>query len=63
MVLDKEIESSRDDSLKYKTVQESEVLKNEIGTLYHEETMGAYVRSRSKWIEEGEKSSAYFLNL
>ena len=59
MVLDKEIESSRDDSL----IQESEVLKNEIGTLYHEETMGACVRSRSKGIEEGEKSSAYFLNL
>ena len=47
MVLDKEIETSRDNSL----LQEREVLKNEIGILYHEEAMGAYVRSRCKWIE------------
>ena len=31
--------------------------------MYKEESIAAYIRSRAKWLESGEKSSSYFLNL
>ena len=38
-------------------------LEKEIDKYYAEKCSGAYIRSRSIWIEKGEKSSSYFLNL
>ena len=38
-------------------------LQSELNELYKENTEAAYVRSRAKWIEQGEKNTSYFLNL
>ena len=38
-------------------------VENELETLYNEKAKGAQIRSRMKWIEEGEKNTKYFLNL
>ena len=37
--------------------------KQQLDLLYTNKAIGAQVRSRAKWIEEGETNSAYFLNL
>ncbi len=49
---------------------ETELLKNkrmkvkqELDSLYANKAVGAQIRSRAKWIEKGEKSTSYFLNL
>ena len=34
-----------------------------LNELYREKTEAAYIRSRAKWIEQGEKNTSYFLNL
>ena len=44
-------------------IQERSNLKKDIDTYYAEKSKGAYVRSRAKWIESGEKSTSYFLKL
>ena len=38
-------------------------LQTELNELYKEKTEAAYIRSRAKWIEQGEKNTAFFLNL
>ena len=38
-------------------------LKNELDELYTEKAKGYQIRSRAKWVQDGEKSTAYFLNL
>ena len=38
-------------------------LKNKLDALLTEKTIGYQIRSKSKWIEEGEKNTPYFLNL
>ena len=38
-------------------------LKIELGCILQEKVIGAQIRSRAKYIEEGEKSTSYFLNL
>lgn len=38
-------------------------LQSKLDNLYLERAQGAYIRSRAKWIEEGEKNSSYFSNL
>lgn len=38
-------------------------LKDEIDKLYMDLTKGAFIRSRSKWLEQGERNSAYFFAL
>ncbi len=38
-------------------------LQEELNSLYLEKAKGAFVRSRAKWLEFGEKKSAYFFNL
>lgn len=38
-------------------------LQSKLGVMYLYKAKGAYVRSRAKWIEEGEKNTAYFCNL
>lgn len=39
------------------------LLEKEVDDFYAEKCSGAFVRSRSVWIEKGEKCSSYFLNL
>lgn len=40
-----------------------ENLKNQLDNLYLDKARGAFIRSRARWIEEGEKNSSYFFNL
>ena len=42
---------------------ERDALVNDLNNLVSEKNKGAQVRSRAKWIEEGEKSTKYFFNL
>ena len=58
-LLDRTISNSSDPTLPIKR----ESLKNELNNLYQENSTAAYIRSRAKWLEEGEKSTPYFLNL
>ena len=57
--LDKEL-SKQKDLLKEK---QRKILKNELDNSYKSKAKGHQVRSRAKWVEEGERSSKYFLNL
>ena len=43
--------------------QERKILKQQYDNLYEQKAKGYQIRSRSKWVEDGEKSSAYFLSL
>jgi len=38
-------------------------IKDQINQLYYEKTKGYQIRSKAKWIEEGEHSTSYFLGL
>lgn len=38
-------------------------LQSKLDEIYMNKARGAYVRSRARWIEEGEKNSAFFCNL
>ena len=38
-------------------------VKLELNTILLDEAQGSIVRSRARWIEEGEKSTSYFFNL
>lgn len=40
-----------------------ENLQKELDCIYQEKARGAFVRSRRKWMEEGERNSKYFFNL
>ena len=42
---------------------QQEEYKNLLNDIYDKECKGAQIRSKVKWIEEGEKPSSYFLNL
>ena len=57
--LDKMIASQFNQNL----VCKREKLFSELTDLYKADTDGAFVRSRAKWIEKGEKNSSFFLNL
>ncbi len=41
----------------------SQSLQSQLDELYSEKANGAYIRSRARWIEKGEKSSSYFFGL
>ena len=43
--------------------EERQRLKDQLDTIFAKKSFAAFVRSRAKWIEDGEKSSSYFLNL
>ena len=43
--------------------EERTLLKQTLNRLYSDKARGAQVRSRARWVEQGEKSTAYFLNL
>ena len=36
------------------------LLKQQLDKLYDQKTLGYHIRSRAKWVEEGEKSTKYF---
>lgn len=38
------------------------LLQSKLDDIYKEKTKGAFVRSRCKWIEKGEKNTKYFLD-
>ena len=44
-------------------IEHMEVLKHALKMILNERTQGAIVRSRTKWYEDGEKISKYFINL
>jgi len=44
-------------------IKRRRTLKNELDELYEKKAKGYQIRSRAKWVEKGEKSSQYFLNL
>lgn len=41
----------------------SQKLQNQLDNLYLEKAKGAFIRSRARWIEEGEKNTSYFFSL
>ena len=43
--------------------EEKDKLKIELDEIYSVEAKGAQVRSKAKWVEEGERSTKYFLSL
>ena len=49
--------------LSQEQIHKREALQQELDLLYDEKAKGYQIRSRAKWIEEGEKSTRYFLNL
>ncbi len=59
-ILDREIEA---DSNNDELITNRKLLKEQLDALYLERSMGAHIRSRVKWVEEGERSTSYFLAL
>ena len=53
-----------DDKNRLETFQIQKIeLENNLGSYYNDKAKGHWVRSRTKWIEEGEVNSRYFLGL
>lgn len=50
-------------SLSEQEKQKLIILHSSLDNIYINKAKGAYIRSRAKWIEEGERSSAYFCRL
>ena len=46
-----------------KTDSERKLIKQKLDSLYEQRATGYYIRSRAKWVEEGERSTSYFLGL
>ena len=42
---------------------ERKLLKQELDSMYEQKAAGYQVRSRAQWVENGEKSTKYFLGL
>ena len=61
IAVDKKITESHETNSKL--YEERKVLKDNLDLLYYEKAVGAQIRSRSKWVEEGERATSYFLNL
>lgn len=38
-------------------------LQTQLDNMYLEKAKGAFIRSRARWIEQGEKNTSYFFNL
>ena len=63
-LLEKHLDSSSYSNPSYHIVAERIfTLKQELGNIFEYRTKGAIIRSKSQWYNEGEKNSAYFLNL
>ena len=52
-----------DGKQKEKNWTELERKRRELETIIEYQTIGAILRSKSRWYNEGEKNTAYFLNL
>lgn len=50
-------------SITVEETQELHTLQNRLDVIYLEKAKGAFVRSKAKWIEQGEKNSSYFYSL
>ncbi len=57
--LDKNIQINNDRNL----LEERKQMKQELDLMYHAKSKGYQVRSRARWIEEGERSTSYFCGL
>uniref|UniRef100_A0A3Q2ZQW8 exodeoxyribonuclease III n=1 Tax=Kryptolebias marmoratus TaxID=37003 RepID=A0A3Q2ZQW8_KRYMA len=44
-------------------LSELDVFKSQLDDLFLDKARGAFIRSRARWIEDGEKNSSYFFNL
>uniref|UniRef100_A0A087XR38 Endonuclease/exonuclease/phosphatase domain-containing protein n=1 Tax=Poecilia formosa TaxID=48698 RepID=A0A087XR38_POEFO len=44
-------------------LSELDVVKSQLDDLFLDKARGAFIRSRARWIEDGEKNSSYFFNL
>ena len=44
-----------------KLIEKRDTLTQELHDMIQQQNKGAQIRSRAKWIEEGEKSTKYFL--
>ena len=60
-IIDSNIGILKDNVNKLK--EERNELKLKLDLLYHEKAKAAQIRSRAKWVEDGEKSTSYFLKL
>lgn len=47
----------------HKIQLQKDTLTNDLHSLVHEQNLGLQIRSRARWIEEGEKSTKYFYSL
>ena len=61
--LDNKLQLSTDMGLKIELQEKRNLIKKKLDKKFYDITHAALVRSRSKWIEQGEKSTSYFLNL
>ena len=59
----KNIESSLNKNSSFEMKEEYIKAKNELDKYYENDTNGQIVRSRLQWVEDGERSTKYFLNL
>ena len=63
-LLEKHLDNSNDSNPSYHIVAEKIfTLKKDLENIFEYRTKGAIIRSKSQWYNEGEKNSAYFLNL
>lgn len=63
MDLEKQIQDIEDKPANEINMKEKRTLENELTHLYDKKSRGAQIRSRVKWIEEGERNTSYFLRL
>ena len=47
----------------YETDLERKLIKQELDFLYEKRVTGYYIQSQARWIEDGERSTSYFLGL
>ena len=57
IMLDKEIQFKNGDEI---LEQERKALKEQLDVLYSDKGIGAQMRSKVTWVEEGERSTSYF---
>ena len=43
--------------------EEINAIEQELTSIANEKTAGAIIRSKAQWVEDGEKSTSFFLNL
>ena len=61
--LEKEIEKIENSPSKQINMNLKKKLESKLNEMYNEKAKGAQIWSKSKWIEEGEKNTKYFLGL